>query len=357
MAKIFIITYGCTANYDNTAIIKGILSAKKHSFATTPENADVIIINSCIVKGVTANKVRSTIRRFKKKNLVITGCMAEPEYELIKKLAPRASLVNTFHITKISDAVSDAIAKTGSLYLGKRREEKLGLPKIFDNKVSIQIAEGCIDSCFFCETKLAKGHVKSFSPEKIANELKKYVAAGNKSINITSTDNSCYGLDIKTNLPKLLDNLVSIKGNFKLRIGMMNPGHVKPYLKELIGVYKNKKIVKFLHIPVQSGSNNILKDMNRNHTNDDFRFIVNEFRKAIPGINISTDIIVGYSTEKEEDFEQTLNLIREIKPDVLNISKFAPRPGTKAAKLKQIPTEIIKERSRILTKEFRKIKK
>jgi len=278
--------------------------------------------------------------------------MAEPEHELIKKLAPRASLVNTFHITKISDAVSDAIAKTRSYYLGKRKEEKLGLPKIFDNKVSIQIAEGCIDSCFFCETKLAKGHVKSFSPERIASELKGYIVAGNKNINITSTDNSCYGFDIKTNLPKLLNDLVSIKGNFQLRIGMMNPGNVKPYLKELIEVYKSKKIIKFLHIPIQSGSNKVLKNMNRKHTIDDFRLIVNEFRKSIPGINISTDVIVGYSTEKEEDFKQTLKLIKEIKPDVINISRFSPRPGTMAAKLKQVPTETIRDRSRILAREF-----
>lgn len=357
MAGIYIITYGCTANQDNTAIIKGILS-KHHEITSSPDEADIIIINSCIVKSVTANKIKSAIEKYHWKKLIITGCMPGSEKSFLKKLAPDASLVNTFNIKEISSAVDNLLKGKKEDYLAIRKEEKLGLPKIFSkNKISLQIAEGCVNNCSFCETKLAKGRIKSFSPENIANELKQYIGTSYKMINITSTDNGCYGIDIKTNLPALLKKLASIKGDFSLRIGMMNPKHVVNYLDDLIDAYRNNKIIKVLHIPLQSGSNKILKDMNRNYTAGDFRTIVKKFRKEIPGINICTDIIVGYPKETEEDFQETIALIKELKPEVINISKFSSRPGTKAAKLKQLPTEVIKSRSKKLTEESRKLKK
>jgi len=358
MVNINLITYGCTANQDNSAIIKGILTSKGHNIVESPSKADIIIINTCIVKGVTANKVRSAIGRFRHKRLIITGCMAESEQKLLKKIAPNASLVNTFHITEISSIVNSTLNNKICILNGKRKEEKLSLPKIFkNNKAIIQISEGCTSSCTFCETKLAKGHITSYPEVSIVSELKNYIKQGHKFINITSTDNGCYGLDIGTSLPALLKRLVSVQGSFQLRIGMMNPQHVKLFLKDLIDVYKSPKIIKFLHIPLQSGSNKVLKEMNRHYTTNDFKHIINEFRKSIPGISISTDIIVGYPTENEKDFNQTIKLIKETKPDVLNISKFAPRPRTRASKLKQLPTELIKDHSRILTKEFKKIKK
>ena len=147
--------------------------------------------------------------------------------------------------------------------------------------------------------------------------------------------------------------IIKIEGEFVVRVGMANPEHVKKYYKELAEVYKNEKIMKFLHIPIQSGSDKILKEMNRKYTIEEFKEIVNHFRKEIPGITISTDIIVGYPTETQEDFEQTVELFKELKFGVINISKFASRPRTKASKLKQLDTKIIKERSVELTKTYK----
>jgi len=206
-----------------------------------------------------------------------------------------------------------------------------------------------LGDCSFCITKLAKGNLQSFPKEDIINEIKKRIEEGYKRINLTSTDNGCYGLDINTSLVSLLKNITEIPGDFKIRIGMINPNYAKLYLNDLIKIYKSDKIIKFLHIPVQSGSNKILKDMNRKYKVQDFINVVSKFRKNILGINISTDIIVGYPTESEEDFEETLNLVKKIKPEVLNISKFTSRPGTKASRLKQLKTEEIKRRSVILT--------
>lgn len=178
-------------------------------------------------------------------------------------------------------------------------------------------------------------------------------------IYLTSQDNGCYGFDKKTNLAKLLKELLKFKGNYKIRVGMINPWYLMKFIDEMIDVYKDERVIKFLHIPVQSGSNKVLKEMKRGGNVDDFKKIFFKFRKEFPrqkfsDSTIATDIIVGYPTETEADFEKTLNLIKEIKPEVLNISSFSSRPRTEASKLKQLPSEIIKKRTRELNEVYRK---
>src|SRR3989344_8285 len=287
MKTIYIESYGCFANQDNEAIMKGLLVKEGFKIINNENKADIIIINTCIVKGSTASKMISRIRYFKNKNLIISGCMPESEAKLCKKLAPNASLINTFHVTDIIKAVKSLLNK---------------------NKIK---------SC-------------------------------NKTINLTATDIGCYGLDIKTNLPKLLNKILKIKGNFKIKIGMMNPEHVIKYLDELIEIYKNPKIIKFIHIPLQSGSDKVLKEMNRGYTVKQYKTIVKKFGKEIPNIHIITDLIVGYPSETEKDFKETLKIVKELKFNVVNISKFSPRPGTKASKLKQLTSQEIKKRSVLL---------
>ena len=129
---------------------------------------------------------------------------------------------------------------------------------------------------------------------------------------------------------------------------MMNPEHVIKYLDELIEIYKNPKIIKFIHIPLQSGSDKVLKDMNRNYNIKQYKAIFNKYKKEIPNVHIITDLIVGYPSETEKDFKETLNIVKELKFNVINISKFSPRPGTKASKLKQLTSQKIKKRSVLL---------
>jgi MiaB-like tRNA modifying enzyme len=178
--------------------------------------------------------------------------------------------------------------------------------------------------------------------------VRQAIKNGCKELWVTSQDNGCYGRDIGANLPQLLNEIVKIKEKFFVRVGMMNPLHVKPILDDLINAYKNQKIFKFLHLPVESGSDKILKDMRRGYRVKDFKEIVEKFRRELIQLTLSTDIIVGYPTEKEADFQKTLNLIKEIKPDIVNISKFGPRTKTEAAKLKQLSPKIVKERSKKL---------
>ncbi|MBL7148014.1 MAG: tRNA (N(6)-L-threonylcarbamoyladenosine(37)-C(2))-methylthiotransferase [Nanoarchaeota archaeon] len=358
MVKIDVIVYGCTASKDEGNIIKGLITKEGYKLTKYIKFADVIVIVSCIVKSQTESRIRAKIKeiqlKYPNKKLIVAGCMPEAMTKECRKLAPDAPLINTFNTNKIVDVIKNLLKNKRTEFLGKGKESKLNLVKVHEKEANIQIAQGCRNRCSFCLTKFAKGDLVSYPEEDIINEIKNLVKKNYKRINITSTDNSCYGFDIGTNLVNLLKKIVKVKGDFKVRVGMMNPGHILNFLDELIEVYKDDKIIKFLHIPIESGSDKILKDMGRGYNVKDFKKIVKRFRKEIPNINISTDIIVGFPTEDEKDFNQTLDLIKEVKPEVLNISKFGPRPGTKAAKMKQLKSEIIKDRSRRLTKLYKK---
>jgi MiaB/RimO family radical SAM methylthiotransferase len=178
---------------------------------------------------------------------------------------------------------------------------------------------------------------------------------GCKEIWITSQDNGCYGLDTNTNLPELLKQITKINGRFFIRVGMMSPTFVKIFTKELVEAYKSEKIFKFLHLPVEAGSDRVLKLMKRGYKTKDFLNIVKEFRKKFPLLTLATDIIVGFPGEKTKDFEMTVKLIKEVKPDVVNISKFGVRPGTEAEKMRQLPYKVVKKRSARLTQIVKKL--
>lgn len=169
-------------------------------------------------------------------------------------------------------------------------------------------------------------------------------------------DNAAYMLEHgRSKLPELMKKVLEIDGKFFVRLGMMNPSDLMPVLDDMIEIYKDPKMFKFLHIPVQSGNDEILKLMNRKYTVDDFKNIVAKFRKEILNITISTDVIAGFPTETEEQFKDSLDLIKEIKPEVLNISMFRPRPRTNAFSMAQLPSRISKDRTRLLTDIFQNI--
>ena len=195
-------------------------------------------------------------------------------------------------------------------------------------------------------TKLAKGDLQSYRIGKIINQINNDLNAGTHVIWLTSTDNGCYGQDIGTNLAELLKKCVEIEWDFKIRVGMMNPMYLKNMINDLISCYsKSDKLFKFIHIPVQSGSEAILRKMKRGHTAKTFKEIVNQFREKIPDMTIVYDIITGFSGETDEDFELTLKMIKELEPDIINTSKFSPRPGTTASKLKKIDQKTMIQRS------------
>jgi len=348
---IYIDTYGCSANQNNSEIIAGLVTQNGYQVTNNPEIADVHIINSCVVKSKTENKIKRRIQDLAKTNkqTIVTGCMPDSDSKSITKLNSKALQLSTHDIKSINQLLktesSLPIIQSQKI---KNHEEKIFLPKIPLNKlISItQILEGCLSSCSFCKTKLAKGNVFSYTQEKIIDSIESDLKNGAKEVWLTSQGNECFGMDRgQQELPELIEKIVNLKHRFKLRIGMMNPKDVLTITDELIECYKDNKIYKFLHLPVQSGSNKVLKDMRRPYTIEEAKMIIKKFRNEFPDITIATDIITGYPTETGDDYSLTLDFIREIRPDVLNLSKFSKHKNTPAENLKDIPIEIMNKRN------------
>lgn len=343
---VYLESYGCSANQNNAEILRGKIIESGLQLTSNPAIADILILNTCIVKSPTENKMKARIIELLKlgKPVIIAGCMPQVRKLENKNIFP----LGIHHITKIANLIRDISnnKKTGK-YLESKKEIKLNSNKVRQNKLIgiTQISEGCLGNCAFCITKLAKGNLFSYPEEEIIENIRKDLASGCREIWITSQDNAAYGLDSGTNIIELLKQVLELKGKFKIRLGMMNPEHVLPILDDLIEVFKNEKMYKFLHIPVQSGSNKILKLMNRKYSVKEFLYIVSSFKREIPNISIATDIIVAYPGESANDFEQSLKLVEKIKPDTFNLSRYWPIPGTLASKEKQIPSSISKSRA------------
>jgi MiaB-like tRNA modifying enzyme len=236
------------------------------------------------------------------------------------------------------------------LFLEDLRRPKVLLPRSRKNPAIgiIEISTGCLGNCSYCGVKLIKGKLFSYPPEMIVKEAKTAVEEGCKELWLTSQDNSCYGKDIGSNLPELLDGICRIDEKFFVRVGMMNPLHAKDILKELLEAYKNEKVFKFLHLPVQSSSPKILGAMKRGYSPKTALVIIKEFYKKFKWLTLSTDVIVGFPGESDLDFEKTIGFIKKIKPDIVNVSKFGLLPNTEAGKLKQLSRDVVNKRSKEL---------
>jgi threonylcarbamoyladenosine tRNA methylthiotransferase CDKAL1 len=184
---------------------------------------------------------------------------------------------------------------------------------------------------------------------EVVERLHRDIGYGVKEFWLTSQDTACYGKDIGTSLPELLQQVCNIEGRFFVRLGMMNPDHVLGILDELVEAYADRKVFKFLHLPIQSGDDRILKLMNRRYSVEDFKRIVFVFRKKFPRLTLSTDVICGFPGESNQSFENTLKLISDVQPDVVNVSKFFARPKTAAESLEPIASRELNRRSRVLS--------
>lgn len=357
MYKIHIITFGCTLNQADSEIMAGILKASNFVLVDTLKESDLVIINSCTVKLPTINNFKRTLDEVKSmgKKIVIAGCIPQANQEMDDLYV--YPLIGTDQIYNIVDVIENAFNGISVHALSPEKVDKLSHPFIRKNNIIelIPICKGCLGNCSYCQTKLARGELFSYNEDLILNRVNNAVKAGVREIWLTAQDTGAYGKDIKTNLVKLLRRIISVKGEFKVRLGMLNPEHLEEIFPELMEIYKSDKMFKFIHIPVQSGSDETLKQMHRNYTSTEFFSLVSKIRSIHPDMTIATDVICGFPTETEDDFNETLKLIKSTCPDIVNISRFWPRPGTKAAKLKQLTGDIIKDRSTRMTFLFNNI--
>ncbi|NDB51270.1 MAG: tRNA (N(6)-L-threonylcarbamoyladenosine(37)-C(2))-methylthiotransferase [Nitrosopumilaceae archaeon] len=350
MAKIWVESYGCSASFADAEMISGLIVNGGHSLAESSRDADLNLIVTCSVKDATANKMVNRIKRLKSKPLIVAGCLAKAEPKSVQKFSPNASLLGPNSIGKTLQIIDTTLQGKKRIELEDSDVTKTGLPKVRLNPVVgiVEIASGCMSECTFCQTKLARGDLQSYRLGDIVRQVTQEIKEGCKEVWLTSTDNGCYGLDIGTSLPELVNKVSEIPQDFMIRVGMMNPMYMPKIKTDLVKSFENDKVFKFLHVPVQSGSNKILHEMKRGHTAETFRDIVNRVRTRFPRFTISTDVIVGFPGETQEDFEDTVNLIKETKPDVVNLSRYSQRPGTPAAEMVQIPVAEVKNRSKKL---------
>jgi threonylcarbamoyladenosine tRNA methylthiotransferase CDKAL1 len=341
--KIIFKTYGCTLNRADTEMMEAIARQGKHEIVENEDDADVVVVNTCTVKLPTENKIISYLNGLKKKGktFVIAGCMT-----VDKKIQDtfNAPMLGPSSLRHINEAISDAAEGRRSHY--GVLETKDFLPKGFTPPIArIAICDGCTDKCHFCQSRLARPKLISQGMKSIKVSLEKALGLGCREIELSGCDTGAYGLDIGTDVTELLKELCRTNGDFRIRLGMANPHHVKRLLGKLVNVYKNPKMFKFLHASVQSGSEKVAREMGRGHSVADFESIIKILRREIPDVMVETDIIVGYPTETEEDFNETMAMLERVRPDIVNLSKFTPRRGTVAAEMKQLPSETIKQRS------------
>lgn len=415
---IVVLSQGCAANFGDGEKIARILSQKsevtfefpeaKAAHSTNAENStraenpadfraekpEAFYLNVCTVKGNAGamKLLRKAANTYPGVPIYITGCAPKDFREDALRAVPSVQFTSLKELEDSATLPPQPAQSPSNLATAHPAQSPSSLINARtpdSNKVSrnvlrespfvgiVNIEEGCLDACAFCSTHLVKGRLHSFAPQTIVDQVQALVDDGCLEIQLTGQDCACYGFDIGTNLADLTQRILThVNGNYRIRLGMGNPRHVLSYQEALLDCFTDDRIYKFIHIPVQSGSENVLKAMNRRHTARDYATLAHAFTERFRKFTLSTDLIVGYPSETAEDFNDTLKLLKETRPTVCNITRFVARPGTVAARLEStinsahleasnserlaptplaVPDDIKHERSAILAEAFQKI--
>ncbi|XP_074574562.1 uncharacterized protein LOC141831010 [Curcuma longa] len=354
---VYLKTFGCSHNQSDSEYMAGQLSAFGYAVTEDPEQADLWLINTCTVKSPSQSAMTTLIGKCKtaKKPLVVAGCVPQGSRDL--KDLEGISIIGVQQIDRVVEVVEETLKGHEVRLLNRKTLPSLDLPKVRKNRLIeiLPINVGCLGACTYCKTKHARGHLGSYTVESLVERVKNVISEGVKEIWLSSEDTGAYGRDIGKNLPILLNAIIAElppDRSTMLRIGMTNPPYILEHLKEIAEVLSHPCVYSFLHVPVQSGSDSVLTAMNREYTVSEFRTVVDTLKELVPGMHIATDIICGFPGETDEDFEQTVNLIKDYQFAQVHISQFYPRPGTPAARMKKVPSTVVKNRSRELTLVF-----
>jgi len=358
---VYVESYGCTHNRSEAIEFGEAMRHSGISVNSDGETDDTVVIFTCTVITATENHMIRRIRQLlaEGKKVIVAGCMAEVQEKLLKKMfGDRIIITGISSYGKNYSGLKTDVLKIINKKSNTGEKFKATTSNQGNYAYPIAISQGCLGNCSYCITKFARGNLVTYDENVITEKLKKGLNQNIFEINITSQDTGVYGMDLdgRPHLTELIEKLSYIEGNYMMRIGMMNPFGFLLDREAFVKMYSLPHVFRFAHIPVQSGNNDILKMMKRPYTVENFLDIINDLRGAYPDITISTDIIVGFPGETEETFNDSIDLIKRIKPSVLNITRFSARPGTEAAVMKDnIPGSKLKEWSRHLTSIFKKI--
>ena len=328
-------------NYGEGEQLSKKMDSLGHVKADNADEADIVILNTCTVVETTEKNMIRRMGDLKKKGkkVIVTGCMAKVQPKRIMIRLPDSVIIPPDRYDEFTDLIGKEYGCS----------EPVDVPR-YGMSAILPIAQGCLGNCSYCITRFARGHLKSYDEDSLAEEFNRMVDDGAKEILITAQDTACYGRDIGTDLPHLIRRFLEKNGDYRIRIGMMNPNNLDPILDDLTEIMEDRRMYRFLHIPVQSGSDSVLRNMRRRYTAEEFLAIADRLRARIPDISISTDMITGFPGETDEDHRKSVELIRRLHADTVNITRFSVRPGTDAASMKdQIQGNVSKERSTELT--------
>ena len=364
--SVYVKTYGCSHNISDGEYMEGMLSDYGYRIESDPAQADLWLLNSCTVKDPSQAAFVNLVKKGKAENkhVVVAGCV--PQGDKTIPTLDDVSQVGITQIDRVVEVVESTLAGENVKLLKKKDLPRLDLPKKRKNRLVeiIPLSTGCLGSCTYCKTKHARGVLGSYSPDAIVDRVKSVcsepLSQRVSEIWMTSEDTGAYGRDIGTDIGVLLKRVVAElpdaddegSGGVMLRVGMTNPPYILEHLEVVAQVLNHPKVFAFLHVPVQAGSNRVLDAMRREYTVEEYRRVCDFLLERVPGMTIATDIICGFPTETESDFEKTMALVGDYRLAITNISQFYPRPGTPAAKMKRINTQVVKNRSRRLTKLF-----
>ncbi len=362
--KVYIETTGCAINRFYSEVIAGQLINKGFKVVTDPTEADLVILNACSIKKPTEEKMLERVKSLSKitDNLIILGCLVNTSLNRLRRIAPKASFFDVKNFLKLSEYL-DRLIQGNSVEVidgDGRFPVPLLMPRQLENHLIavVPIAKGCLGSCSYCVDKLIWGNLKSYPVGKIVEEVKRLVKMGVKEIRLSGQDTGPYGWDISTNLAELLDAISAIPGEFKVRIGMASPDTIVKVIDDVLDIISSDdRFYRYLHIPVQSGSDRILKLMRRKYTADLFRELVRDIRgKLGEKATIATDIISSFPTETDEDHKATIKLLLETQPDIVNLSRYGDRPGVPSSRIyPKVHSGVSKKRTRELAQIIRDI--
>jgi len=357
MAKLHLITYGCQMNEYDSERVAGLLKQERYELTDRPEDADLILVNTCSIREKAEDKVFSQLgalkqlkRRRPDLTIGVMGCMAQLQKGRIQERAPHVDLVfGSPAIARVGELVERARARrgpvleTGEGALVKITARPEGGSRL---KAFVTVMEGCEKYCTFCVVPTTRGRERSHAPEVIVDEIGGLVAAGCREVTLLGQTVNAYGRDLSppTDLAALLERVDDIDGLERIRFTTSNPYNLTPRL--IRAIRDVPKVCEYLHLPLQSGSDRVLERMNRGYTRTRYLELIAELQETVPDLALSTDLIVGFPGETEEDFGKTMEMVERVGYDNVFAFRYSRRPGTPAAEMPdQVPEEVKAERN------------
>ena len=356
MPKVALTTLGCKVNQFETETMEGLFKQKGYEIVPFEETADFYVINTCSVTSLGDRKSRQIIRRAQRQNeqaiIAVCGCYSQVHPEEIKAIEGVRVVLGTKERSQIVELVEQAAREDGIIdevgnIMEARDFEDIPLYDMPQRtRAFLKIEDGCQNFCSYCIIPYARGPVKSRHLDKIHAEAKKLVAAGFKEIVLTGIHLGAYGRDLagEVTLADACREVLRVEGLKRLRLGSLESIELSPDLFELIR--SDERFCAHLHLPLQAGSDSVLKDMNRHYDTAEFARLIEHVEREVPGVAVSTDIIVGFPGETEEQFQQGLAFVAAMNFSRMHVFPYSRRSGTPAAERKdQIPDPVKKERA------------